>query len=273
MTFKHATHKFTHRTLTQRLMLLALLGALGVVGWNLLGLSAAVLAYSNTLLNSAVSPAQDPGLTDAQRQKLAELTAAAQAGKPFSLEERFVLDRFTRGESVNALEADTVISRVLLASYVTRQGTSRRMNQLLIAYRQLVASRGRTILDEATGGRTDSTAAPNISTAPLGVSFTEGFDNIATLSGAGWAQINNSSPVGTIGWFQGNAAVFPSHMGAVTSYIGTNFNNTTGANTISNWLITPQIALNNGDQFTFESAVRAAGRYADGGGLRWRWQG
>src|SRR5215207_6245319 len=61
----------------------------------------------------------------------------------------------------------------------------------------------------------------------------ENFDNITTLPASGWAMRNNSNPVGTTGWFQGNPAVFPSQAGASNSYIAANFNNTTGTNTIS----------------------------------------
>ena len=40
--------------------------------------------------------------------------------------------------------------------------------------------------------------------------------------------INHSEPLGLTDWFQGNDAVFPAHSGASTSYIGANFNNTSG---------------------------------------------
>lgn len=82
-------------------------------------------------------------------------------------------------------------------------------------------------------------------------SFSEGFDDINLLPGLGWALINNSSPLGLTNWFQGNFTVFSSHAGAAGSYIGANFNNTSGVGTISNWLITPQIVMNDGDVITF----------------------
>src|SRR5215216_563442 len=82
-------------------------------------------------------------------------------------------------------------------------------------------------------------------------SITEGFDNITTLTGAGWFMQNNSVPVGSTGWFQGNSSVFPAQAGAATSYIGANFNNTTGTNTISNWLLTPVVTLQNGAVMKF----------------------
>lgn len=66
---------------------------------------------------------------------------------------------------------------------------------------------------------------------------------------ANWAAQNLSSPVGLTGWFQGNTAVFGANSG--TGYIAANFNNTTGLNTISNWLFTPNVTLKNGDKFSF----------------------
>ena len=81
--------------------------------------------------------------------------------------------------------------------------------------------------------------------------ITEGFDDITTLPGNGWFTKNNSSPVGTTNWFQGNATVFPSQGGATTAYIGANFNNTAGTGTISNWLLTPVRTLSNGDVMKF----------------------
>jgi subtilisin-like proprotein convertase family protein len=78
--------------------------------------------------------------------------------------------------------------------------------------------------------------------------FSETFNTVVPLP-AGWASQNLSAPVGTTGWFQGNAAVFGANSGA--GYIAANFNNTTGANTISNWLFTPNVTLKNGDRFSF----------------------
>ena len=81
--------------------------------------------------------------------------------------------------------------------------------------------------------------------------FTEGFDDIATLPASGWFTRNNSQPIGTIGWFQGNSAVFPAQSGAPTAYIAANFNNGGGLATISNWLLTPPVMLSNGSSMTF----------------------
>jgi len=62
---------------------------------------------------------------------------------------------------------------------------------------------------------------------------------------------NNSPPGGTTGWLQGISSVFPSQAIGADAYIAANFNNTTGTNTISNWLLTPPLTLQNGVKLTF----------------------
>ena len=91
-------------------------------------------------------------------------------------------------------------------------------------------------------------------------SFTEDFDNIATLTASGWFLQNNSTPVGALGWFQGTATTatptpgpFNSYNGAANSYIAANFNNTGSTGTISNWLATPNRTFRNGDVFQFRT--------------------
>lgn len=82
--------------------------------------------------------------------------------------------------------------------------------------------------------------------------YTENFDNIATLSASDWVTLNNSVPVGlNPNWGQGDAAVFPAFNGATNAYVFANFQMTTGANTISAWMITPNRTLKNGDVFSF----------------------
>lgn len=79
----------------------------------------------------------------------------------------------------------------------------------------------------------------------------EGFDDITTLPGNGWSEVNASTTIGSTGWFQGNDATFPAFDGSANAYIAANFNSTTGANTISNWLITPVLSLSDGDEISF----------------------
>ena len=94
------------------------------------------------------------------------------------------------------------------------------------------------------------------------ISLSEGF-NVAIPLPAGWALQNNSSPVGTTDWFQGNPAVFNAQNGAPDSYIGANFNNTTGANTISNWLFLPSMSIKNGDVLTFWTRTATGATFPD----------
>jgi len=79
----------------------------------------------------------------------------------------------------------------------------------------------------------------------------EGFDNLSTLAGSGWVRTNNSAPVGSTGWFQGNAGVFMSQAGAPNSYIAANFNNAVDGGVIDNWLISPELSLLGGASLTF----------------------
>jgi len=93
--------------------------------------------------------------------------------------------------------------------------------------------------------------------------FSEGFDDITLLPGLGWFFQNNSSPLGTTDWFQGNDAVFPAQAGAVTAYIGANFNNTAGVGAISNWMLTPEISLADGDTISFWTRVPTGSAWPD----------
>ncbi len=95
------------------------------------------------------------------------------------------------------------------------------------------------------------TPTPTPTPTPCNTTLTEGFDDITTLIPNGWARINNSQPLGTTNWFQGIPAVFPSQSGAPNSYIAANFQNTGTTGTISNWLLTPSLTLQNGDQLSF----------------------
>lgn len=94
--------------------------------------------------------------------------------------------------------------------------------------------------------------------------FAFGFDGTtAAMITAGWQSTNQSSPVGASTWiipsdvptasspFGGLARA--GQAGGANSFALVNFNSTTGAGTISNWLITPDITVQNGDIVTFYS--------------------
>ena len=98
-------------------------------------------------------------------------------------------------------------------------------------------------------------------TASFSQLLTENFDDITMLSG--WNQVNVSGTIGSTTWFQGNPVVFDAQNGAPTSYIGANFNATTGNNTISNWLILPTLSLKDGDILTFYTRTSTGSSYPD----------
>lgn len=91
----------------------------------------------------------------------------------------------------------------------------------------------------------------------------ENFDDVTTLATSGWTMTNQSTPVGTGSWFQGNAGVFPSHNGADTAYVGVNFNSITGSGEISNWLITPAVNVQDGDILAFWTSTSTGSTWND----------
>ncbi|MCF8269115.1 MAG: choice-of-anchor J domain-containing protein [Crocinitomicaceae bacterium] len=82
----------------------------------------------------------------------------------------------------------------------------------------------------------------------------EGFSNVSGLTAAGWNQQNLSTPIGVNpNWVQGDPVNMPFSANSLpaNSYIAVNYNSVAGAATISNWLISPMLNLNNGDVITF----------------------
>jgi len=74
-------------------------------------------------------------------------------------------------------------------------------------------------------------------------SFVEGLDNLPAFIASGWTIDNASEPVGTSTWGQGQGGVFNSFDGGNNDYVYVSFNSTSGAGTISNWLISPELML------------------------------
>jgi hypothetical protein len=91
----------------------------------------------------------------------------------------------------------------------------------------------------------------------------ENFDSFAGLAGAGWVFTNvSASP--SQAWFAGNTGVFAAQAGAAGSYAAANFLSTSLANgTISNWMITPALAVSGGEVVTFWARAESAD-YFDG---------
>lgn len=82
--------------------------------------------------------------------------------------------------------------------------------------------------------------------------FSEGFADITTLPADGWSLQNLSEPLGSSSWFQGNPNVFPAFSGEPSHYIAANFASTAGGTgIINNWLMTPEVTLQNGTELRF----------------------
>jgi hypothetical protein len=121
-----------------------------------------------------------------------------------------------------------------------------------------------------TGARTTPDATPDSPSAvapyaPL-ATITESFDALGGTSPnqcpTGWICSNVSSPLGVTNWFQQSASPpFPAQAG--TGYIAANFNNTSGAGTISNWLITPVMQFGTGAELRFWARTTTSATYPD----------
>jgi hypothetical protein len=120
---------------------------------------------------------------------------------------------------------------------------------------------------------TVSTIAPPVFPPAVNPSFTEDFNDVSNLTSRGWVFVNNSSPIGNSGWRQGR---YESATGVQykflnpVAFIGFQAYNSTntpndfiscdatcvndigvGKINISAWLISPQVALKNGDELSF----------------------
>lgn len=73
-----------------------------------------------------------------------------------------------------------------------------------------------------------------------------GGDPMAFSSGT-WHALNNSVPLGVTGWFNNN--IWPPNSGP--GQLNASFQNTTGVNTIDNYMMSPLLTFNNGDTISF----------------------
>ena len=97
----------------------------------------------------------------------------------------------------------------------------------------------------------------------MAVLLTEDFDDITTLPGAGYSFVNASDVIGTSPeWFQGNDLVFPAQTGAPTAYGASNFNATAGSE-VDNYMITPPLDLENGDEIIFWTRETTGNTFPD----------
>lgn len=67
----------------------------------------------------------------------------------------------------------------------------------------------------------------------------------------GWDSSNVSNPLGATNWFAGNTTVFTAYNNA--GYLATNYQNTSGTGTISNWMAAPLRWMHDGDMIIFST--------------------
>ena len=75
--------------------------------------------------------------------------------------------------------------------------------------------------------------------------------------------INNSAPVGTTDWFQGNPGVFSAQSGAANSYVAANFEAADFGGNISDWLISPELTFHNTDTISFWARTESGSAFPD----------
>lgn len=94
------------------------------------------------------------------------------------------------------------------------------------------------------------------------VIFHEAFDSLNVELANGWKAINKSNPLGTGQWLQGNS-FSSAYNGPSTSYAEVNYTSTDSVGTISNWLLTDTMTLENNDTVTFYTLSYNAYLYRD----------
>jgi len=114
-------------------------------------------------------------------------------------------------------------------------------------------------------GLVATVATSSVFASPL---LNEGFDDISTLASSGWVMTNNSTGAvngsadiahGMTNWFQGDGDKFHASEGSASSYISANYVNATAGGSVSNWLITPEVALSNGEKLNFSMRLLGEG--------------
>lgn len=114
----------------------------------------------------------------------------------------------------------------------------------------------------AAGALALALLAPGMAKAATGTTvLDEGFDDINLLEG--WSQLNNSYPQG-LGWFQGNASLFPAQAGGAGSYIAANYLGVdAGSGFVDSWLVSPLLDLSGTTVLSFYSRTAGTAAYSD----------
>lgn len=87
--------------------------------------------------------------------------------------------------------------------------------------------------------------------AEAAVIFSEGFEDVAGLTANGWQVIDQSTPTGSMQWFQGNTGIFTAQAGPDDSYVAANFLASGPGGNVDLYLLAPELELRNGDVINF----------------------
>ncbi len=96
--------------------------------------------------------------------------------------------------------------------------------------------------------------------------FYEGFDDVSSLAGSGWVLTNLSEPLGDLSWSQADGGLGAiAYSGDTLSYAQSGFQATdaNGSGTISDWMVTPQVMLNNGDMIRLFALSYSSSSFPD----------
>jgi hypothetical protein len=94
--------------------------------------------------------------------------------------------------------------------------------------------------------------------------LSENFDDVSTLAGAGWSQLNLSAPPGIVAsFFQGDQTIFTAQGGNPDAYIAGNYNSAADLGVINNWLITPQFSTATAGTVSFWARSDATVGFSD----------
>jgi hypothetical protein len=98
-------------------------------------------------------------------------------------------------------------------------------------------------------------------------SWVEEFDTLANALNRGWVVVNNSRPLGSSSWIQGEYFIdgkggLGGYPAASYTYSGQDFivctyNANSGSGSISAWLVSPETSMKNGDEITFYTRTLA----------------
>ncbi len=92
--------------------------------------------------------------------------------------------------------------------------------------------------------------------------FHQGFDSLNVSLLNGWKAINKSNPLGLGTWMQGHSFTTAA-IGVNTSYVQVDFTSTDSIGTISNWLLSDTMTLQNNDTVTFYTLSYNGYQYRD----------